>query len=165
MPIRDAEIMNLMERIRDHYHNNINNRFVRKALLLMDLSRTTWDHLESLTEKGDFYRTQGYQFDEMYEWIIAALTFIHHARTEVSPNLKSILASGSSTILHKGVRERDEDRILREMAIKNFPSNLMIFADLIKDLYNRLKELDEKINYSRPVYKKYSEIEELIKVL
>ncbi len=165
MPIRDAEIMSLMERIREHYHNNVNNRFVRKALLLMDISRTTWDHLESLTEKGDFYRTQGYQFDELYEWIVAALTFIHHARTEVSPNLKSILAAGSATILHKGAREREEDRILREMAIKNFPSNLMIFADLIRELYQKVKELDEKINFSRPIYKKYPEIQELIKVL
>ena len=165
MAIKDAEVMVLMDKIKDHYHNNINNRFIRKALLIMDISRTTWENLESLTEKGDFYRTQGYNFDELYEWIISALTFIHHARTEVAPNLKAILSSGSTTVLGKTIREREEDKILREMAIKNFPANLKIFADLIKELYNRVIKLDKIENSKKPHYIKYPEVMELIKAL
>jgi len=163
--IKDAEIMVLMDKIREHYHNNINNRYIRKALLIMDISRTTWENLESLTGKGDLYHTQGYNFDELYEWVASALTFIHHARTEVAPNLKSIISSGSTTVLGKSVREREEDKILREMAIKTFPENLKMFAELVKELYNRVVELDKISNPVKPYYKKYPEITELIKAL
>jgi len=163
--IKDAEVMVLMDKIRDHYHNNINNRFIRKALLLMDISRTTWENLESLTVKGDTYRSQGYNFDELYEWILSALTFIHHARTEVAPNLKNILSSGSSTVLGKTIREKEEDKILKEMAIKNFPANLKIFGELINELYNRVVNLDKYENTGKPFFKKYPEIPELIKAL
>ena len=165
MVIKDAEVIVLMDRIREHYRNNINNRYIRKALLIMDISRSTWDHLESLIEKGDVYRTQGYNLDELYEWIIAALTFIQHSRTEISPNLKTILLSGSTTVLGKEVKERKEDKILREMAIKNFPANLKMFADMVKELYNRIIDLDKQDNLYKPIYSKYPEIMELIKTL
>ena len=46
------------------------------------------------------------------------------------------------------------ERILRDMAVYNFGSNLAILADLVNKLYTRTVELDMEANrHGRPVYK------------
>ena len=57
--VRNQEIFKVVDKIRQHYHQNLNNRYVRKALLLMKVPRGTWDALGRLTEKTDFYKIQG----------------------------------------------------------------------------------------------------------
>ena len=41
---RDEEIFKIVDKIRDHYHTNLNNRYIRKALLLMKVPRCPWVH-------------------------------------------------------------------------------------------------------------------------
>ena len=35
MSIRDEQLFKIIEKLRNHYHNNLTNRFIRKALLLI----------------------------------------------------------------------------------------------------------------------------------
>ena len=93
MVVKDPDIYKIIDKIKEHYNNNIYNRYIRKALLTMKIPQNVWDLLDSFSEKADYYKIQGYQFDELYDRIIAAATFIFHARKEVVPNL-SILARG-----------------------------------------------------------------------
>ena len=152
MNIKDSEIFKIIERIGDHYQNNISNRFIRKVLVLLDLPQSEWDRLDSLTTKSEYYKNQGFQFEELYEMVIAAAHFIHQARTKMLPNLKSIISQGGT----------DADRVLREMAAQNFPLNLGILSDQINELYMKTTSLDrEAHDKKRPVYERIPELKDI----
>jgi hypothetical protein len=150
--VKDPDIFRIVEKIGDHFQNNISNRFIRKALVVIELPQAEWDRLENLTNKSSFYKQQGFQFDELYEMVIAAAHFIHQARTKMLPNLKAILAQGST----------EQEKILREMAAQNFPVNLAVLSDLINELYMKATGLDKAVHVkTRPVYERIPELKEL----
>jgi len=130
----------------------------------MQMSRAAWETLERFTDKSDYYKVQGYQFQEIYEYIHAAANFVYHARREVLPNLKSLLSEGSETILSR--QSGGSDLILRKMAIDNFGANLSIFADIINELYIKTVALDkEEHQERRAVYERIDELKEVGQLL
>jgi hypothetical protein len=166
MSIRDEELFKILEKLRDHYHNNLTNRYIRKALLLMKVPTGTWDAIGRLTDKSDYYKIQGYQYKELYEQIHAAATFVFHAKTDVLPRLKSLLGEGPETVFSRKKSDSSKDRILLEMAINNFPANLGVFSDLVNELYVRAAKLDrEEHPQGKPVYAHMPELKELGKML
>jgi hypothetical protein len=162
--VRNQEIFKIVEKIREHYHTNLNNQYIRKALLLMKVPRGTWDAIARLTEKSDFYKIQGYPYKELYEQIYAAATFVHHAKIEVTPNLKQLVSGGTDTVFSRG--KPGEDRILLDMAITNFPANLGVFSDLINSLYVKTVEQDKADHPNvRPIYERMPELKEIGRLL
>ncbi|MBN1834300.1 MAG: hypothetical protein JW820_00550 [Spirochaetales bacterium] len=156
----------MIEKIRNHYQNNINNRFVRKALLMMKVPRGTWDQIARLTEKSDLYKIQGYPYNELYEQIHAAATFVHQARIDVLPRLRSLLAGGTEPILGRQKPDQGQDPVLLQMAIENFPANLGLLADQLNELYLLAVELDKAEHLDKkPVYERMPELKELGRLL
>ena len=162
--LRNEEIFKIVEKIRDHYHTNLNNRYIRKALLLMKVPRGTWDAIARLTEKTDFYKIQGYPYKDLYEQIHAAATFVHHAKLEVAPRLRELLSGGTETVFSR--EKGGEDKVLLEMAINNFPANLGVFSDMIDSLYVKTVEQDKADHPNvRPVYERMPELKEIGRLL
>jgi hypothetical protein len=146
--IQDASITRLIERIGEHYRTNISNRFIRPALLQLPLDNQTWDLIEILTEKA---LNQGLHLDELYRQIIAAAHFVAVVRRDLAPGLRNRIGNMSSAT--------GQDKVLRDMAINNFASNLQVFADLVNELYVKLVEAD-KIDSKghRPLYAQVAEL-------
>jgi hypothetical protein len=166
MSIHDEQVFKIVEKIQNHYQSNLNNRYTRKALLLMKVPRGTWDAVDRLTEKSDVYKVQGYQYKELYEMIHAAGLFVHHARAEAAPRLKGLLAGGTDTLFSRQQDVTEKDRILLQMAIENFPANLNVLAELIKGLYARTAALDkEEHPGQKPIYERMPETKELPRLL
>jgi hypothetical protein len=141
--IRDGQVIRLIEQISEHYKTNISNRFIRPVLLQLSLDKPTWDNIEDLTEKYDQYRYHGYLLDELYRQIIAMTKFVYATRHEVAPNLRHRLNIGAT----------GPDKVLRDMAVNNFASNLHFLADLVFDLYQKVVEIDTaNAKDKRPVY-------------
>ncbi len=162
MPIKDPEIFKIVEKIGDHYQNNVNNRFIRQALLILEISQAEWDRLDGLTTKSDYYKAQGFQFDELYEMIIAAAHFIYQARQKIMPNIKSMVSRGSQNGFGKKSGSPEQDKVLRDMAAKNFPINIEILTDLVNELYVKTTSLDRQAHEKKPpVYEKIPELKEL----
>jgi len=160
MSIRNEEIFKIIEKIRNHYHTNLNNRFIRKALLLMKVPRGTWDAIARLTEKTDLYKIQGYPYKELYEQIHAAATFVHQAKIDVAPRLRILLSGGAERVFSR--QKGGEDKILLDMAINNFPANLGVFSDLINELYVKAVEQDKADHPNeRPVFERMPELKEI----
>ncbi|HET6451400.1 MAG TPA: hypothetical protein VFI08_08815 [Spirochaetia bacterium] len=156
MQVKDPDIYRIVEKIGDHFQNNVSNRFIRKALVVLELPQSEWDRLENLTSKTDYYKQNGFTFDELYEMVLAAAHFIHQARQKLLPNIRGMLAHGAT----------DQDRILRDMAAQNFGVNLAIFSDLVNELYLRGTVLDKSFHEKkRPVYERIPELKELGKLL
>jgi len=164
MSIRNEEIFKIIEKIRNHYHTNLNNRFIRKALLLMKVPRGTWDAIARLTEKTDLYKIQGYPYKELYEQIHAAATFVHQAKIGVAPRLRALLSDGTETVFSR--QKGGEDKILLDMAINNFPANLGVFSDLINELYVKAVGQDKADHPNeRPVFERMPELKEIGRLL
>jgi len=162
--IKNQDIVKLVEKSTLHYTNNIYNRHIRKAFMTMQMSRGAWETLERFIDKSDYYKIQGYQFQEIYEYIHAAATFVYHSRREVLPNLKNLLSGGSETMLSR--QRGGSDLILRKMAIDNFGANLSIFADIINELYIKTVALDKEEHQGRrAVYERIDELKEIGQLL
>ncbi|MDR2185294.1 MAG: hypothetical protein LBO80_06465 [Treponema sp.] len=133
-PIQDAHIVRLIEQISEHYRMNIYNQYIRPALLQMPLDKATWDLIDILTEKVDQFRYQGFHLDELYRQIAACARFISMVRRDLVPGLRNRSSVPAVT---------GPNKVLRDMAVNNFASNLQVFADLINELYVKLVEMDK----------------------
>ena len=132
--INDAKILSLIEQIGNHYRNNISNRFIRPALRQLPLDDQAWSLIESLAEKPQHYQQyQGFYLDELYRFTLAAAYFVSLAKRELVPTIQHRLSSSGSS----------EDRVLKDIAVNTFASNLKTFADLVYQLYLRLVEVDK----------------------
>ena len=150
MQIQDGEVIRLIERIGEHYKTNISNRFIRPALLILPMEKQSWDLIEILTEKIEQYRYQGFQLFELYRQIAAAARFVSLVRKELVPNLRNRVGSGST------------DRVLRDMAVNNFSSNLQVFADLLNELYVKVVSIDKKMSQGRkPLFMQMPELQNI----
>ncbi|MDR1617541.1 MAG: hypothetical protein LBS06_00665 [Treponema sp.] len=157
MQVRDAQIIRLIERIGEHYRMNISNRYIRPALLQLPLEKQAWDLIEILTEKMEQYRYQGFHLDELYRQIVAAARFVALTRRELVPTLRNRLGSGGTA---------GPDKVLRDMAVNNFGSNLKVFADLVNELYIKLVELDKAdAKGHRPLYLQIPELADIGRML
>ena len=156
--IRDAQIVRTIERIGEHYRKNISNRFIRPALLQLPLEKQSWDQIEILTEKIEQYRYQGFLLDELYRQIIATARFVSITRRDLVPTLRIRLTNiGSST---------GSEKVLRDMAINNFGSNLQVLADLLNELYVYLVEIDKiQAKGRRPLYLSIPELKDIGRLL
>ena len=156
MLVKDAQVIRLVERIGDHYRANISNRFVRPVLLTLPLEKQTWDLLEILTEKIEEYRYQGFHLDELYREVLAAARFVAVSRRDLAPTLRNRLAGGG----------QGPDRVLKEMAVNNFSSNLQLFADLLNELFVCLVEFDKESSKGhRPLYMSIPELSDVGQML
>jgi len=155
--IRDAQIVRLVERISEHYRTNISNRFIRPALLQLPLEKQSWDLIEILTEKIEQFRYQGFHLDELYHQIIACARFVSLTRRDLVPILRNRLSNSGNG---------GSDRVLRDMAVNNFSSNLQLFADLVNELYVNLVELDKRdAKGRRPLYMSIPELQDIGRLL
>lgn len=156
MLVRDARVLRLIERIGEHYRTNISNRFIRPTLLTLSMEKQSWDLIETLTEKIEQYRYQGFHLDELYRQVVAASRFVAVTRRELAPTLRTRLAGGGS----------GPDKVLREMAVNNFSSNLQVFADLLNELYVCLVEIDKAdAKGRRPTYMSIPELNDVGRML
>ena len=154
--VRDAHIIRLIERIGEHYKTNISNRFIRPALLQLPLEKQCWDLIEILTEKLEQYRYQGFHLDELYRQLIACARFVSVTRRELVPSLRNRLSGSGS----------NADRVLRDMAVNNFGSNLQLFADLVNELYVSLVVIDKATAKGRrPLYMAIPELQDIGRML
>ncbi len=153
MQIKNPEVYSIIESIGHHYRTNISNRFTRGALSLLSLDNATWGQIEELTEKAANYRYQGYHLDELYALILAMGKFVSAARKQASQSLRY----GSSSD-----KLSAQDRVLRDMVVNNFGSNLNILADSVNRLYLKVIELDQEDAGDKPtVRSKFPELNEI----
>jgi hypothetical protein len=157
MQVRDAQIIRLIERIGDHYRTNISNRFIRPVLLQLPVEKQDWDLIEVLMEKLDQYRYQGFDLDYLYKQIAATAHFVATCRRDLVPNLRNRIAPHAPA---------GAEKVLWDMAVNNFASNLQVFADLVNELYIGLVELDKlHAQGRRPLYLQIPDLQNIGRLL
>jgi hypothetical protein len=87
--------------------------------------------MEDLTEKPP---SQAIHIDEVYRQVIAAAHFVAVVRRELVPGLRNRIGRADPAA---------PDKVLRDMAVNNFASNLQVFADLVNELFVKLVAADK----------------------
>ena len=153
MPVFNYEIFDKLDELKKQYDSNMSNSFIRSALISLDLPYEIRSGIEGITDKLDFYKTQGYKFEELYNGIYGMAQFIYKARVQVVPRLKN--NPGFSDI-------SASERVLAGMAADNLKANLNILADRLNDLYLSVVRLDvESHKVKPPVYRRMPELEKI----
>ncbi|MDR3335749.1 MAG: hypothetical protein LBT16_00960 [Treponema sp.] len=148
----------MLERLGEHYRANIDTRFIRTALLQVSLEKSQWDLIDSLT-KADQLRFQGYMLENLYIQLAAARKLASLARRDLVPNIRNrVAAVGSST---------GPERVLRDMAVNAFESNVEIFSQMIDQIFATLVKLDsaDRKNGRRPLCTQMPELADLLLTL
>lgn len=153
-PIKENHIFDLIEKIINHFRQNINNHYLHKVLLTMSVQGAVWSSLEKLEDKYAFFKAQGYTFKDLYETIYSAALFIHHMKTELKPQIRPLVTRLVNS-------EGANSRVVQTMLINNFPSNVAVYSDMINELYLNVVELDKKRNGNHAIYKKHPELQEI----
>ncbi|MEW5815776.1 MAG: hypothetical protein AB1798_10345 [Spirochaetota bacterium] len=166
MTVQDPEILKVITKLGEHYRNNINNVYIHKLLLRLDISSSNWELIANLTQASNLILSHEYRFDELYERILAIAQFVYRARKNLLPNLKSSLSGWTAPFASKTSPGGDREKLLRDIAISNFPSNVGILSDLVHELYMKTAEYDKKQHHPKPpVYEKMPELKEIGKLL
>jgi hypothetical protein len=153
MQIQEPRIIRLIEQISEHYRSNIANRFIRPALLQLPIENQEWSLIEVFLERGDQFRYQGYELDELYHQLAAAANLVSLARTNLASSQRN----------HQGIDiVKGSDRVLRDMAMNNFSSNLRVLADLLNELFVLLVDADKAAARGRkPLYAQMPELNDI----
>ncbi len=77
-----------------------------------------------------------------------------------------LLTAPGEQVFSRGTGEVSSDRVLAEMAAKNFPVNLKIFSDMVNELYLTTVDIDKQMNKNKkPTFEKIPELKNLGKYL
>ena len=151
MPLKESDIIAIIEKIGEHYRKNIDNRFVRDSLVRLSLERGDRDHINTIAELPEYIRLQGFEYFDLYEKILAFARFVKQVQSEVLP----AISSSSRTI------SGSQEEILKGMALSTYGSNVSILADMINELYVKTVEFDKRDNGEDPVYKHIGELQNI----
>lgn len=156
--MRDPVILQMVEKLGEHYRVNIDTRFIRNALLQVPLEKSQWDLIEDLTSANQFH-FQGFMLDILYRQLAASAKLVFLARRDLVPNIRnrvSIMGSSSGP-----------ERIIRDMAVNTFGTNIEIFAQMVNQIFAALVEMDkaDRKNGRRPLYTQMPELVDLLKTL
>ncbi|GHT78786.1 hypothetical protein FACS1894130_06010 [Spirochaetia bacterium] len=152
LKIRDPQVVRLVEQLGEYYRTNISNRYIRPALLQLQLEKSNWDLIEALIDKTEQFDHDGFLLDELYRQIAAAAEFVEVARREV-PNLRILVNASNSS---------GPERVMRDMAVGNFSSNLKVFTDLLNGLYIYLTILDKDSSGGhKPLYQRMPQLQDI----
>lgn len=159
MTVRDSDLFRLIESIGEHYKNNINNRFLRKALMSLDLDKGVWERVEGITGISDLEKAQGIRYQDLYESVLALAVFVQKIRRDVIPNLRHLVGDSPEGVFSRSGPSGPGEKILVTMAVSNFPVNVKILADQVNELYLKTVELDKSDHpQTGQIFKKIPEL-------
>jgi predicted transcriptional regulator len=142
MQVRSPELFQKLEKMAQHYQNNVASTYLKAEIASLTLSRRDWDEVELITARQEVFRHQGYHLDELYLKLLSLARLIHQARSHMAPGLKSKVANRLAS-------RSPQERLMAEMAAANFLPNVAVLAEMVLDLYRLAVHEDEAQNHGK----------------
>jgi len=139
MKFKDKVIHNIIEKLYNQYHIFTDNQFINYYMLEAKIPKNDLMDIEDLINSNKYYEAEGYDLNKLYEQILSFTFFLSEIKNEILPK-----------IINESVVRRNkmspDNKILYKMTLDNIPANLNMFYNLIIELFNNIKKIDEKIN-------------------
>ena len=162
--INDNDLMKIITDIRNHFMGNLNNKYMRNIIPCLDLPQTLRIEMNLILTLNIIYFDSRGAIADIYNSIKAISVLIKIIKTKVLPNLDSY--SGNANISHFGEKQvNSNERIIAQMAFKNYPMNITILSDLVYKLFTMMIENDKSKFPDDPAIKRIKDVEEIGKNL
>jgi len=153
---RANDIKNAIGEIQNHYEKNLNNKYVKKFTINLNLSSVIIQNM-NLILGSNFVYIDTKAIQDLYYGVKAVCDFISEIQSKVIPDIMSHTSASTQTNLS------DNDKILYQMALKNYPMNIKILSDQIVKFFNLLVEYDNETFPKDPAYYKIDKFEDFKK--
>lgn len=152
MRIPDGGIRNELEAIQEHFSRNLYHQALRRVLSILDLNRESWQRILTVVDGNLSVLSDGStaSLPDVYETIIAFAAFSRCVRRQICGNLRDLL--GRPETLNR------EEKMLRDITLGNFESNLEALNTRVINLYWTTVRLDKKQNGTHAVAATYQEL-------
>ncbi len=151
-----ADIKTKINDIRRHYESYINSKYLKSVIMKIDLPHMTMRDMEYIINTEITYIDSKGSLADMYCGIKAIIYFVRELEGKIIPNLHSYSDIGKTAV-------STNEQILYQMAIKNFPMNVKILTDLLKQLYDMLIVFDNEHFYQNQAYKNVADFDSILK--
>ncbi len=160
--VLQEEIKRLIGELKTHFDSNLNNKYVKNILLKLDIPLDIRHNMSTLLDYKTLYFDSKGSIDDMYSNIKAITYFIKEIKFKVFPNIYNYTGT---TFFAAGSSKDPNDKILFQMAVKNYTMNIKMFGKITYNLLKSIIEYD-KTNFTKdPAYVKIKDLNETIKYL
>ena len=156
---RQDEIIQVINELKLHFDKNLNNKYVKNVLLKLDVTSDIKHNMSILLDYKTLYFDSKGTIDDIYSSIRAIAFFIKEVQIRV---LHNIVAYTGDIFFGASTSSNDSnDRILFQMAVKNYPMNIKLFAKMCFNLLKMVIEYDKENFTSNPAYEGIKNFEEI----
>ena len=155
-------IKQLINELRTHYETNLNNKYVKNILLKLDISLDMRHNMNIILDDKTLYFDSKGTIDDIYSSIRSITYFIKEIKVRVLPNIYSY--TGNSFFTSSGNKDPN-DKILFQMAVKNYPMNIKLLAKIALNLLKLVYEYDKTNFPKNPAYEQFSNLNEIFNFL
>ena len=139
--------------IQNHYNTNINNKYVKNSLLRMDVPLHVQQNKDFLL-KGDLYYIDSRgAVEDLYMGVAATMDYIDMIVKHVMPH---VTFTGADFVAKDA-----NERVMAQMAMKNYGMNVEIFRKKVCDFFTMLTEYDVSLFNRNPAYNNIKNYENL----
>jgi hypothetical protein len=157
--IKVSDIKNSISEIQKHYDKHVNNKYVKKFTLNLDISPTVIQNMNLILGANFVYIDTKGAIEDLYCGVKAVCDFINEIQTNIIPELNSY----TNITLQSNMSEND--KILSQMAIKNYPMNIKILSNMLYKVFNMIIDYDIATFPRDPAFKRVEYFEEIRKVI
>lgn len=152
------EIVQKISEIKAHFDKNLNNKYVKNVVLKIDVGSEVKHNMGILLDYKTLYFDSKGTIDDLYSSIKAIAIFIREVQIRVLNNISSF--TGDSFFAASGSKDPNE-RILFQMAIKNYPMNIRLLAKMNFELLKMVIEYDKENFSNSPAYQNFKNFDEI----
>jgi hypothetical protein len=153
-----GEIKEIIVDIKDHYDKHCNSKYTKGILLKLDLPHSVKHEMNTILVNDLVYLDSRGTLEDLYNGIKSIAFFIHELKAKVIPNISNYT---SGTFLSAPIQSNPNEKILMQMAIKNYPMNIKILADKTYMLLTKVLEFDNSQFSDNPAYNSIKGFDEI----
>lgn len=155
---RQDDIIQAINELKIHFDKNLNNKYVKNIILKLDITSDIKHNMAILLDYKTLYFDSKGTIDDIYSSIRAISLFIKEVQIRVLPN---IISFTGDTFFGAAGSKDPNDKILFQMAIKNYPMNIKLLAKMCYNLLKMVVEYDKDNFTVNPAYESIKNFDEI----
>ena len=159
---KQDEIIQKINELKVHFDKNLNNKYVKNIILRLDIGSDIKHNMGILLDYKSLYFDSKGTIDDLYSSIRAVSFFIREVQLKVLPNISNFTAD---SFLNAKSSKDPNDRILYQMAIKNYPMNIKILGKMSLELLKMIVQYDRENFASNPAVDHIKNFDEIVNTL
>ena len=159
MIIKDNEIFEKVEELKNLYTNIMHNKSLRRRFLEASISKDTWINIDELFDNNHLYKINGYDLERIYLQIISLVSFFKIFKNEVVAFMKNMPARNIESM-------PQQDKMVFKMTLEAIDYNVNAFADLVMNLFHSAATADKKAHgQGKAIYESFPQLQDIMRSL